>query len=78
MFSDAVVDGFCVVPSAIDVVEADWVDLVESCVEVGQEREIVELKKPLTSDVHSKNGGLLPSKAVGMGNIVLGWASMLM
>ena len=45
MLSDAVVDGFSVVPSTIDVVESDRVDLVECCVEVGQERKVVELKK---------------------------------
>ena len=29
-------------------------------------------KKPLTSDVHSRNGGVLPSNDVGIGNLVLG------
>ena len=44
MSSDAVVDDLSVVPSTIDVVESDRVDLVESCIEVGQ-RKVVELKK---------------------------------
>ena len=45
MFSDAVVDGLCFAPATVDVVEGDWVDFVESCVDVGEEREVVELKK---------------------------------
>ena len=45
MLHDASVDGLGVVPGRADVVEADWVDLVESCVEVDQEPEVVELKK---------------------------------
>ena len=48
MLANAVVDVFCFVPATINVVEGDWVDLVESCVEVGEEREVVELKE--TSD----------------------------
>ena len=43
MSSDACLDGLGVVPGAVDVVEADWVDLVESSVEVDQEPEVVEL-----------------------------------
>ena len=45
MFSDASLDGLGVVPGAVDVVEADRVDLVESSVEVDQEPKVVELKK---------------------------------
>ena len=45
MSPDAVVDGFSVISSTLDVVESDKVDLVEGCVEVGHERKIVELKK---------------------------------
>ena len=45
MLCDASVDGLGVVPGCVDVVEADWVDLVESRVEVDQEPEVVELKK---------------------------------
>ena len=43
MPSDASVDGLGVVPGGVDVVESDWVDLVESSVEVDQEPEVVEL-----------------------------------
>ena len=50
MLSDASVDGLSVISGTVDVVEADWVDLVESCVEVDPELEVVELKKaPLVS-----------------------------
>ena len=45
MLSDASVDALCVVTGTVDVVEADWVDLVESRVEVDHEPEVVELKK---------------------------------
>ena len=45
MSYDACLDGLGVVPGAVDVVEADWVDLVETSVEVDQEPEVVELKK---------------------------------
>ena len=45
MSSDAVVDGLSVVTCTVDVVEADWVDLVESRVEVDHEPEVVVLKK---------------------------------
>ena len=43
MLSDASLDGLGVITGAVDVVEADWVDLVESRVEVDQEPEVVEL-----------------------------------
>ena len=37
MSCDTSVDGLGVVPGCVDVVESDWVDLVESGVEVDQE-----------------------------------------
>ena len=43
MLRDASVDGLGVVPGCVDVFEADWVDLVESRVEVDHEPEVVEL-----------------------------------
>ena len=43
MSCDASVDGLGVVPGCVDVVERNWVDLVESRVEVDQEPEVVEL-----------------------------------
>ena len=43
MLCDASVDGLGVVPGCVDVVEADWVDFVESRVEVDREPEVVEL-----------------------------------
>ena len=45
MLYDAFVDGFGVVSGTVDVVESDQVGLVESCVKVGHEHEVVELKK---------------------------------
>ena len=45
MSSDACLDGLGVVLSAVDVVEADQVDLVESSVEVDHEPKVIELKK---------------------------------
>ena len=43
MLCDASVDGLGVVPGCVDIVEADWVDLVEGSVEVYHEPEVVEL-----------------------------------
>ena len=45
MFSDASVDGFGVVSCTVDVVESDRVALVEGCVKVDHEPEVIELKK---------------------------------
>ena len=41
MFSESSLPG----PATIDVTEGDWVDLIESCVEAGEEGKVVELKK---------------------------------
>ena len=45
MLANAVVDVLGFTPATVDVLEGDWVDLIEGCVEVGEEREVVQLKK---------------------------------